>query len=167
MLCGCIKEESAVDKVKKYLNSYQNLSSNVIKDIDKVINENKEFNDAHKILYKDILLDQYRSLKYSVLSEEYDDDKALIKVNITVRDLNKAEDNSLDYLSKNLKDFYNEDNTFNREKYITKKLELMKEVNETKDYEINFYLYKKNNKWILEQPSDDDLEKIHGIYKEP
>ena len=165
IITGCTSNRSCEEIVVDYLNEYKNLSSNVTKNINRVINENKEFNDAHKIMYKDILINQYSSLKYNVISDEYSSDKALVKVNITVKDLNKAEDKAVEYLSKNLKDFYNEDNTFNKEKYISKKLELMANENEYIDYEIIFYLYKKNDKWILKQPSDEDLEKIHGIYK--
>ena len=116
-------------------------------------------------MYKKILLKQYKNLKYTILTEEYDNDKALISVNINVYDLNKAEENSLDYLSKNLKEFYNEDNIFDNSKYIDYKLNLMYESNDRVDYTIVFLLKKNKNTWILEQPTDEDLEKIHGIYQ--
>ena len=100
-----------------------------------------------------------------ILSEEYDNDKALITVNINVYDLSKAEEEATNYLSTHLKDFYDENNIFNNEKYINYKLNLMYNTNERIDYSIVFFLNKKKNNWILEQPTDSDLEKIHGIYK--
>lgn len=163
-LVGCTQNKNCPEIVKDYLKEYQNLSSNVTKNLNKVIDENIEFNEAHKALYKKILLRQYQSLKFDILSEEYDSNKALIKVNINVIDLKKAEEDAVQDLSKNLKDFYNEKNEFDNEKYISHKLNLMMDESSRIDYEIIFYLHKEKGKWVLEQPNDDDLSKIHGIY---
>ena len=40
----------------------------------------------------------------------------------------------------------------------------MKEVNETISYNIVFKVIKTDGKWQVEQPSNETLEKIHGIY---
>lgn len=162
---GCSKKETTSDVVKRYLDNYNNLSKDVKKSLDSITNR-EEFSSSNKEMYKKIFIRQYKDLKYTILTEEYDDDKALITVNINVYDLNKAEETALDYLSKNLKDFYNEDNKFDNSKYIAYKLKLMCESTDRINYEVVFYLYYKNNKWVLEQPTDSDLEKIHGIYNE-
>lgn len=166
LLCSCNNNTSARNEVYNYLDDFKNLNSNVKEEVEYIINSNVDYTLEQKKLYKDILYREYKSLKYDVISEEYDGDKALIKVNINVIDLNKAEEESLDYLSENLKEFYNEENIFDNEKYLSYKLNLMKKTTKSVDYEIIFYLEFRNGKWHLEQPTDSDLEKIHGIYKE-
>ncbi|MBR5662898.1 MAG: membrane lipoprotein lipid attachment site-containing protein [Bacilli bacterium] len=165
LVSGCIKKDLASDVVKAYLNNYVNLTSDVKESLNKTISENNEFSDLNKKMYKKILLRQYKDLKYTILTEEYDRDKALITVNINVYDLNKADEAATNYLSTNLKEFYDNDDKFNNDKYINYKLNLMYESKDRVDYNIVFFLNKKKNKWVLEQPTDSDLEKIHGIYK--
>ena len=165
LICGCNNKKSASIVVKEYLDEFIHLKGNVKNEINNVIDNNKEFNNDQKKLYKDIIIRGYKSLRYDIVSEEYDADKALITVNINVYDLNKAEEEALSYLSENLKEFYDENNNFDNEKYISYKLNLMKKTESRIDYEVIFFLTRKNNKWILEQPNDSDLEKIHGIYK--
>lgn len=164
-ISACSKKVSSVDVVKNYLDNYVNLSSSVKSDLKKVINENDEFNDENKDMYKKLLEKQYKDLKYTILTEEYDDDISLITVNIEVYDLNASEKIASDYLSKNLKEFYNEDNVFDNHKYINYKLDLMYNDSPRINYSLIFSLKRKNNEWILEKPTNEDLEKIHGIYK--
>lgn len=166
ILTGCNKQKSAVDEVKDYLNEYTSLSSSVKKSLNNVILNRKEFNEENKKMYKKIFLKQYKDLNYTILNEEYDGNKALITVNVSVYDLNKAEERAVDYLSKNLHEFYNEKNVFDNAKYIDYKLKLMYEIEDRINYNIVFFLNYKNKKWVLEQPTEDDLEKIHGIYIE-
>ena len=40
----------------------------------------------------------------------------------------------------------------------------MKNYNERVSYEIILTLENNKNNWIIKQPSNSDLEKIHGIY---
>lgn len=164
LISGCSNKMIAKDVVKDYLDGYINLSKDVKNSLDKTIKENKEFSNSNQAMYKKILLKQYKDLKYVILNEEYDGDKALITVNINVYDLNKAEENAENYLSTNLKEFYDDSNKFDNQKYVDFKLNLMYEANERVDYTVVFFLNRVNNKWVLEQPTDEDLEKIHGIY---
>lgn len=166
IVSGCKGKVLASDVVKEYLDNYIKLSSNIKNSLNNIIDSNDEFNEENKKMYKKIFIKQYKDLKYTILSEEYDKDKALITVNINVYDLAKAEEEATNYLSTHLKDFYDEENKFNNEKYISYKLDLMYNSNERIDYNVIFFLNKKKNKWILEQPTDSDLEKIHGIYKD-
>ena len=164
-ITGC-KNNSARDIVSSYLDEYHNLSTNIINEINNAVDLNDKFSKKNKKIYKDILKRQYKDLKYKIIREEYDNDIALITVNVNVYDLNKAEEEALLYLTDHLSEFYNEDNTFNENKYISYKLDLMSKTNIKVNYDILFTLRKKNNNWILDQPTESDLEKIHGLYKE-
>lgn len=161
---GC-KNESAKDIVTSYLDEYKTLSPNIQKEIKNAVDNNDEFNSSNKKIYKDILKRQYKDLSYKIISEEYNDDLALIKVNIKVYDLNKAEEESLDYLSANLSEFYDGE-IFNKEKYTTYKLSLMSKSKSKISYDILFALKKEKGTWVLNEPTESDLEKIHGLYKD-
>ena len=166
LLTGCHNKISAAMVVDDYLNQYINLSKGVLKSLDETINNNEEFKNRHKKLYKKILKKQYKDLKYTILSEDYADNKALITVNINVYDFNKIDEEATNYLSRNLSEFYNDKNEFDNDLYIDYKLNLMYKAENRIDYTIIFLLEKKKNKWVLIQPTSEDLEKIHGIYKE-
>jgi len=162
---GCSKDSNPEKVVSSYLDSFIKLDENVIKEIDKVIDNNEEFNEAHKSIYKKILIRQYQSLKYDILSTEIDKEYAIVKVNVIVHDLVKSGQEAQDYLITNLSSFYNEDNVFDNDKYLLTKLEYMEKSDILTDYDIDFILKKKNGKWILERPTEDDLLKIHGLYE--
>ena len=70
--------------------------------------------------------------------------------------LTKSIEDANNYLSTN----------FDNDKYINYKLNLMYNSTERTDYEIVFFLNRTKNKWVLEQPTDSDLEKIHGIFQQ-
>ncbi len=51
-------------------------------------------------------------------------------------------------------------------KYIDYKIKQLKDVTNKKKYDITFYLTKDNGEWILENISDIDRQKIHGLYED-
>ena len=163
-LTGCNKVISPKKEVLNYLESFSKIDDELIQEINTIVDENDEFSPEHKELYKEILINQYKSLEYSFLSEEISKDSALVRFNITVNDLNKADDLAFDEVSKNMSKYYTDKNEFDNNRYITDKLLFMKNITERVDYEITFYLYKKKNKWVLKDPTSEDLEKLHGIY---
>lgn len=165
-IVGCSKTKTANDVVSEYLKSFHNVDSSIKDEINDALDKNDDYTKDHKKKYKEILLRQYKDLKFDILKEEYDEDSALITVDINVYDLNKAEEEALEYLKENLSDFYDETNKFDNNKYLSYKLDLMKKTDYRIDYEIIFYLRKQKGKWIMEQPTEGDLEKISGTYKE-
>ncbi len=159
--CSCMKDKAS-DAVEKYLNDYKGLNENVINNMDQVIaKENLE--DKDKETYKGILEKQYRDLTYTIENESYDGDTAKVTAKITVYDLYKANKNSSDYLNEHQDEFVT-DGIYDSAKYIKYKLEELTKMKDTVSYTIVFNVKKENSKWIVEQPSDEDLQKIHGIY---
>jgi len=159
--CAC-SNDKATDAVKDYLNDYKGLSANVLKDIDKLI-EKENVNDKNKDAYRDTLKRQYRDLMYTIENEDYDGDTAKVTVKVTVYDLYKAQKNSNDYLNAHQDEFLT-DGVYDATKYIEYKLKQMNEMNDTISYNVVFKVKKNNNKWEVEQPDDETLEKIHGVY---
>ena len=158
--CGCT-EEKATDAVKDYLNQYRNLGDTVMTDLATLV-DSEDLSDDQKEVYKEVLKKQYQDLTYKIVEEEYDGDKAEVEVIVTVYDLYKAQSDAATYLSNNLSEFNDED--YDNDKYLDYKLKQMKDTTDTTEYTINFKLTKEDNNWKVEQPSAEDLEKIHGIY---
>ena len=165
-MTGCKNDTSAKKVVSNYLNSYTNYTKDVENELDKIVNNDLDLSSDAKKMYRKIMKKQYKDLEYTILSEEYDDDKALVTVRIKVYNLLEAENEVTQYLSKNLKDFYNERNEFDNEKYVLYKLNYLYNYDKKINFNIVFFLNYKDKEWSLVQPTDSDLEKLHGIYKE-
>ena len=140
--CGCTNM-SAKNAVTDYLSQYNNLTDEVIDDIDKTISS-EDLTEEEK--------------------EKYNGDQAVITAKISVYDLYKAEKDAKEYMTNNTEEFYDSNNIYSNKKYIDYKLDQMKKMNDKITYTIEFNVSKKDGKWVVEQPSQTDLEKIHGIY---
>ena len=69
------------------------------------------------------------------------------------------------YLNEHREEFNNENGEYDNTKFMDYKLEQMQKINDTVEYTINFNLTKdENDVWQISELSQDDLEKIHGIY---
>ncbi len=159
--CSC-NNDKAADVVEKYLNDYKGLSDEVLKSIDEMV-EREELNDKQKEDYKEVLKRQYRDINYIIENESYNGDTANVTVKITVYDLYKSQKDANSYLNDNPDKFLT-NGAYDKEKYLDYKLEQMKKMNETVSYNVVFKTVKVDSKWQVEQPDEDVLEKIHGIY---
>ena len=154
ILVGCDNiERTAKITVQDYLNNYK---------LDELI-ENEDLSDNQKNIYKEVLQRQYKNLKYKVINEKYMENESIITVELTVYNYYKAQQEIVDYLKNNRKEFY-KDGVYDEELYIDYKLDKMKNYKETVTYVLDFKFKKENNRWELQNLSNDDIEKIHGIY---
>lgn len=160
--CGCMKK-TAKGAVQDYLNQYKNLSSNVISSMDDVVND-ENLTDSQKEKYRDILKKQYQDLKYEIVNEKYDGDNATVEVKITVYDLYKVQKDANNYLTNN-GDEFKENGVYNNDLFMNYKLDKMKKVTDTIDYNIIFNVIKDDKgNYKVNDLSNSDLEKIHGVY---
>lgn len=160
--CGCMKK-TAKGAVQDYLNQYKNLSSNVISSMDDVVN-GENLTDSQKEKYRDILKRQYQDLKYEITSEKYDGDNATVEVKITVYDLYKVQKDANNYLT-NSGDEFKENGVYSNDLFMNYKLDKMKKVTDTVEYNITFNVTKDDKgNYKVNDLSNSDLEKIHGVY---
>ena len=61
-------------------------------------------------------------------------------------------------------DFYDKNGKYDSSKYLDYKLNLMKNVTNKVEYTIVFSVEEKDGEFVVLQPSEVDLEKIHGVY---
>ncbi len=166
ILCGCsCMQTTAKDKVSEFLDQYRNLSASVLGDLEEVIDSTDDLSEEQKEVYRDVLKKQYSDLKYEIEDETYDGDTATVEVKITVYDLYKVQKEATEYLSSHMDEFYDDEGNYDSSKFTDYKLEQMQKVTDTVEYTITFNLTKDDDgNWQIEELSQEDLEKIHGIY---
>ena len=161
MLTGC-GTNTPTAKTEEYLSRYTSLADEVTVDIDTAVNSSG-LSTTNQKEYRKVLERQYKNIKYEVKDETINGEEAIVTVKVTVYDLYKSDKNSLEYLGNNQNEFY-VDNVLNQDLYDEYRIKNMLSMNDTIDYEINFYLTKKNGTWVLENPDNTTLEKLHGLY---
>lgn len=162
--CSCM-QKTAKTRVEEFLDQYRNLSANVLGDLDEVVDSETTLSEEQKEKYRDVLKKQYSDLKYEIVDETYDGDTAVVEAKITVYDLYKAQKDASTYLENNRDEFNDENGTYDSSKFMDYRLEQMQDITDTVEYTISFNLTKDNSgNWQINELSQDDLEKIHGIY---
>lgn len=163
LITACSYNSMAIMAVKDYLDDYINFNNNVEESMNKYV-EGENISEEQKKIYKEILERQYRNLNYEIINESYEDNKAIIGVKVTVYNLYKVQKDADDYLVNHEEEFYTK-GVYDKDKFILYKLNLMKQTDERITYLIDFKVNKIENKWIVDQPSNSDLDKIHGTFE--
>ena len=162
MLTGC-GNNTARNAVESYMKKYKTLDSEVLVDMENTINKENLTNEQ-KEKYRDILKKQYKDLSFNIIEEEYDEEVSYVTVKIEVYNLYKAQSDATIYLENNPQEFYSDNNEYDINKFIDYKLDRMKNMTERIDYTITLNVTKENDKYVVENPTENDLKKIHGIY---
>jgi hypothetical protein len=147
--------------------------------------------EEQKSTYKELLEKQYQNLSYKINDEDISGDTATVDVEIEVYDyqttitkarnyylehqeeFNKEEDNDNEtdnsndnIVSDTVEDIkeVTEDTIDKIKSYIDYKLKEMKTVTEKTKYDITFTLTKEDGVWVIDELSETDKLKLHGLY---
>ena len=164
LLFGCGEVSSPKNEVLKLFLNYNSLSSDLMIQLDSVINS-EELTNEEKEKFKNILKKQYEDLKYKVIDEVVSDKTAVVSVEIEVYNLAKAIKESDEYLKNNKEEFY-KDGKFSNQLFWDYKLNRMEEQKERIKYKLDLTLTKIDKKWVLDELLESNRQKIHGLYKE-
>ena len=164
IIVGCNLTNTPSGKVEKYLNNYNNLSDDVLMDIEATVSS-ENLSSENKELYKNVLKKQYENMKYEIKDESIDGNKATVTVKISVLDLYHAEKESLNYMNEHADEFNDANGMFDNELFNHYRINKLMEESNVVDYEIKFNLDKNNSEWILKNPGRETLEKLNGLYK--
>lgn len=164
--CGCDSMMNTPTKrVEEFLNKYQRLDSDVLTQLDEVIkNATYTFNDTQSTSYKELMKKQYKDLTYTIKEETIDGNNATVTVEIEVYDYNKALVEAENYYKANADKFKNQEGELDASKYMDYKIEQLKNVKDKIKYTLNLTLTKSDKKWILNDLTEADRQKIHGLY---
>ena len=161
-------------KVSEFLDKYKNENSDIIEELVDTIKTDIKVAD-HQERYKTLMTKQYKNMKYEIKDEIiYDYGSAIRKANEYLNshpDEFKKEDKTTakeeeDTVTTNEKsDGASATNTdYDEDKFMEYKISEMEKVTDTVKYTIEFTLTKVNGEWQLDQLSNSDIEKLHGIY---
>lgn len=165
--CSLLETNSPKEKVKELLDKYKTQDSAVLSELDTVIS--KEYTGDYKDRYKKLIINQYKNMEYKITDEIIDGDTAVVSVDITVFDYGNAIYNANEYLKDHEEDFYekdSEDKKVDNDKFLNYKLDLLEETKDRKTYTVEFTLTKEDKDWVLDDLSNENISKIHGLYIE-
>ena len=158
LLSGCTTTEyTPTKKVEEFMAKYQNLDSEVLSQLDKIVASDKSLTDNQKKDYMALMKRQYQNLSYKITDEKIEDDSANVIVEIEVYDYISSVNKSEDYYNNHKEEFEE------KEKYMDYKITEMQNVSDRKQYEIVFTLRKEDDGWVMDNISDTDREKLHGL----
>lgn len=166
--CSCsmqVTKDTPTKKVEEFLNNYQTLNSDVLKQLQQVVNGEETFTDAQKETYTDIMKKHYQGLTYEIKDEVVNGSSAVVTVEITVKDHSKALKESEAYLVEHPEEFNDENGNYNAAVYNEYVLEKLKESDEKVTYTLDLTLTKVNDEWKLDDLSSTDESKIQGTYQ--
>jgi len=165
-VCGCESMMNTPTKrVEEFLSKYQRQDEEVLTQLDNVVLQgNYNFNEDQTLTYKEVMKRQYQDLTYTIKEEMIDGDNATVTVEIEVYDYNSVLDSAEEYYTKNPQEFKTDTGELDESKYTDYKIKQMKETKDKIKYTLNLTLTRSDKKWILNDITEADRQKIHGIY---
>ena len=165
LLVGCQQMMNTPTKqVEEFLSKYQTMDKKVMDQLDEVIDSAGTMTKEQKEKYRDLMKKQYKNLSYKIKEDTEDGDEATVEVEIEVYDYATAIKNAESYLLTHKEEFLDEEEEVDDEKFMDYKLDKMKNTTNKIDYTLIFTVIKEDDKYVVEQPTENDLLKIHGIY---
>ena len=144
LVIGCENTRNTpTAKVENFFGKYQKMDKEIGKELDYLLEKETTLTKEQKKDYKSLLEKQYQNLSYKIVKEDTHDNYSTVDVEIQVLDYKSALDKAKD----------NED-----------KIKAMKKVNSMRKYRLQLSLIKENGYWTLNELSDEDRQKIHGLY---
>ena len=151
-------------KVEYLLSNYQKRDEDVIKQLDETILSDTILTNEQKERYKKIMERQYKDLMYKVKNEAIDGKTATVEVEIEVYDYAKVVSEIEDKLINNSDTYKDESGNINTVLYNDDKLNSLEKASNRTKYTINFTLSKVEEEWVVDDLTETERMKIHGLY---
>ncbi len=162
--CGNMMD-TPTKKVEQFLSKYQTMDKKVLDQLDEVIDSAGTMVKEHKDKYRSLMKKQYQNLAYKIKEETVDGNNATVEVEVEVYDYATSITESETHLTTNKKDFIDEKTKeVDDEKFMGYKLDQLEKIKNKVKYTINFTLTKKDNNWELDDITEIDRQKLHGLY---
>lgn len=167
LLTGCGTNKllnTPTKRVEMFLEKYQSLDDDVLEQLDDTIREEVAFNSEQREIYKELMKKHYKDLTYEIKDEIIDGDSATVTVEIEVTDYSKTMSDANTYLEEHRDEFNNDKDEYDASLFTTYRLEQLKKVKDRVNYTLDLTLTKVDDEWKLDNLSNADQEKIHGMY---
>lgn len=156
-------EDTPAKAVENFLGKYQSMDSEVLTQLNDLVDKDESLTDEQKKEYKSLMERQYQNLSYKIDDEEIDGDMAEVEVEIEVFDYGNALEKAKEYYDNNKDEFVDKDGKIDDSKYMDHKIKQMKDTADKKEQEVTFTVKKENGKWKVQNLSEIELYKIHGL----
>ena len=164
-IVGCANlMNTPTKKVEKLLSMYQKNDEDVLKQLNDSLLSDTTLEEMQKERYKKIMKKQYSDLTYKVKNEAIDGKTAIVEVEIEVYDYSKAIKDIENKLVDNSEQYKDESGEINSLLYNDDKLEELENTRDRVKYTINFTLSKIDEEWIVDDLTEMERMKIHGLY---
>lgn len=165
LITGCDNlMNTPTKKVENLLSKYQKNDEIVTRQLGDTLLEDTILSVEQKEKYRELMERQYKSLTYTVKNEAIDGKTAVVETEIEVYDYNKAIKNTEEYLLANADEFKDETGNVNTSKYNDYKLDAISNMKDRVTYTINFTLSKIDEEWMVDDLTEAERMKIHGLY---
>ena len=162
--CSCSMDDTSPEMaVDTFFEKYRAKDENIITQLTDTI-ENEDLMDDEKENYKSLMEKQYDQFAYVIKDLDEEDEMATATVELTVLDYKSAVLKAENELQNNPEKFNDENGEFSEEKYTKYKIEEMANVTDTTTHTIELSLTKEAGMWKVNQLSDEDISKLHGLY---
>ncbi len=151
-------------RVEEFLNKYQKMDSKVLEQLDYTLDQDYELTEEQKEEYKKAMEKQYKDLVYTVKEETVDGKTATVKVEIEVYDYSKAISAADNYLLNNQDEFIKDDGTIDKGKFLDYKIDAISKISDRVKYTLDLTVTKDDDAWVMNDITEIDRQKIHGIY---
>lgn len=167
VITGCTTTVNTPTKrVEEFMSKYQGLESDVLGQLDHVVSNESTMSDDQKKEYTSLMKKQYQNLSYKIKDEKIEEETATVTVEVEVYDYRGALNNAETYYASNKSEFKDKEGQIDNSKYMDYKITEMKKVTDRKKYELVFTLFHEDDKWIMDDLSDNDRQKLHGVYQD-
>ena len=164
-LTGCNSlMNTPTKKVEYLLSKYQNNEEEVLNQLDETMLTDTILTIEQKDKYKEIMKKQYKDLTYIIKDEAIDGKTAVVEVEIEVYDYSRAVTNTEDDLLNNPEDYKDTTGEINTTLYNDTKLNNLDNMTDRVKYTINFTLSKIDEEWVVDDLTETERMKIHGLY---
>ena len=165
ILVGCDSiMNTPTKKVEQLLGMYQREEKEVLEQLDNVLLEETLLTPDLKDRYRKLMKRQYQDLSYKVKKETIDGNLAIVEVEIEVYDYNRAIKQLDNEVLNNSGEYVDDTGNVITSKYNEDKITAMEEVRERITYTINFTVSKIADKWVVDDLTETERLKSHGLY---
>ena len=165
--CGMKMESTPREKVEDWMSNYQMYDDSITGRLKDFL-DGQELEEETRKEYQNVLEKQHQNLSYNILSEDIDEDKATVEVEIEVLDYYSSFNKSRNYFKEHQEEFMDsvveEQDIDNLKEFIEYKIKELSKVNEKTKYNITFHLIKVDNDWEIEDVDQDTFLKMYGLY---
>ena len=154
IIIGCDNTmNTPANKVESFIEKYQRLDKEVIDSLNNIINKDSVMNKKEKKEYLALIQKQYQNLSYKIKGEQIENNVATVEVEIEVLDYKNAINRA--------KETYQQEK---EESLMEKRIKEMKKVSNKVKYDLTIHLKNENGIWSIEELTEEDRKKIHGLY---